>query len=215
MRNKHRARTRHLIILAIVVLLSTVAPALHAGGRKEDRLSKADQLITDRRYTDAILALTAFIKESPERFDEAQRRLQRIVRLRDEYNATASELLDVLVNDPTNDERKLEMIRRLEALETAPNRAAREFISRTKETALFTFNKARFEAIMLAGRALIDKKDYPGAVRKYAEGSPCTKRNSTQRVMASLWFPESTTVSGRWARGICVFHPSRTDSFPV
>ncbi len=170
MRKKHRARTRHLIILAVVVLLSTIAPTLHAGGRKEDRLSKADQFIADRRYTDAILALTAFIKESPERFDEAQRRLQRIVRLRDEYNATASELLDVLVNDPTNDERKLEMIRRLEALETAPNRAAREFISRTKETALFTFNKARFEAIMLAGRTLIDNKDYPGAVRKYAEG---------------------------------------------
>ena len=164
---RDRSRT---IFVAMIVLLLAIVQNVHAGGRREDRLPKADQLISERRYNEAILALTAFIKENPERFDEAQRRLQRIVRLRDEYNLIAGELLDVLVNDPTNDERKLAMIKRLEDLETTPNRAAREFLSRTKDTALFTFNRAQFDRIMAEGRALIDARSWADAAKRYATG---------------------------------------------
>ncbi len=164
-------RPRRVIFLwAIALLLLATAPSAFAGGRKEDRLSTVDKLIAERKYNEAILALTAFIKEQPNRFDDAQKRLQRIVRLRDEYNTIAEDLLDVLVNDPTNDERKLTMIRRLEALEAAPNRAAREFILRTKETALFTYNRAQFEKIMAEGRSLIDSGDFVGAARRYTDG---------------------------------------------
>jgi len=164
-------RPRRVILLsAIALFLLATAPSAIAGGRKEDRLSTADKLIAERKYNEAILALTAFIKEQPSRFDDAQKRLQRIVRLRDEYNTIAEDLLDVLVNDPTNDERKLTMIRRLEALEAAPNRAAREFILRTKETALFTYNRAQFEKIMAEGRSLIDSGDFVGAARRYTDG---------------------------------------------
>lgn len=156
--------------LVVFLCLISFAPLAFARGSQEDSLSKADQLIAERRYNDAILALTAFIKEEPERFDDAQKRLQRIVRLRDEYNLLAEELLNVLVNDPTNDERKLSMISRLEELEAAPNRAAREFILRTKETALFTYNRAQFEAIMADGRQLIDEQQYTAAARRYTDG---------------------------------------------
>ncbi len=161
---------RTTFVLTIVLLLSAIVPTVHAGGRREDPMSKADTLIGERRYNEAILALTALIKADPKRFDEAQRRLQRIVRMREEYNALAGDLLDVLVNDPTNDERKLTMIRRLEALEAAPNRAAREFILRTKDTALFTYNRNQFERIMADGRKLIDQGEYVAAARRYTDG---------------------------------------------
>lgn len=161
---------RALLPPAIALILLAIVPNAHAGGRKEDALSKADNLIAERRYNEAIATLTAFIKREPNRFDDAQKRLQRIVRLRDEYNSLAAELLNVLVNDPTNDERKLAMIRRLEELEAAPNRAAREFILRTKETAQFTFYRAQFERIMAEGRALIDRGDYAAALRRYSDG---------------------------------------------
>ncbi|GAB1481670.1 hypothetical protein MASR2M78_04850 [Treponema sp.] len=161
---------RALHFLAIAVLLSGIVSNAFAGGRKENALSKADRLISERRYNDAILALTTFMKEEPLRFDDAQKRLQKIVRLRDEYNTIAGELLDVLVNDPTNDERKLAMIKRLEELEAAPNRSAKEFLSRTKETALFTYNRAQFEKIMADGRALIDRNEFTAAARRYTDG---------------------------------------------
>jgi tetratricopeptide (TPR) repeat protein len=159
---------------------------VYAGGKQEDPLAAADTLIAERKYNEAILLLTQFIKTNPDRFDDAQRRLQRIVKLREEYNAIAGELLNVLVTDPTNDERKLAMIRQLESLEAAPNRAAREFILKTKETALFTYNRAQFEKIMADGRVLIDKGDYlvqPGAIVK---DFLYIKRSFTRPVMATL-----------------------------
>lgn len=159
-----------IFVIAIVFFLLSVAPTANAGGKQEDSLSKADRLIAERKYNEAILVLTAFIRKEPSRFDDAQRRLQKIVHLRDNYNSLAEELLNVLVNDPTNDERKLAMIRQLERLEAAPNRAAREFILRTKETALFTYNRAQFEKIMADGRSLIDKKEYVQAAKRYTDG---------------------------------------------
>ena len=154
----------------LICLFLLLASALHAGGRKEESLKKADDLIARRLYNEAILELTSLVRREPRFFDDAQRRLQRIVRLREEYNQTAAELLDVLVNDPTNDERKLAMIRRLEELDAAPNRSAREFLIKTKETAQFTYNRAVFEKIMAEGRALIDAGSYAEAARKYTEG---------------------------------------------
>ena len=157
-------------LFAIVLILMTIASTVYAGGRKEERLSKIDRLIASRLYNEAIIELAAFIKKSPERFDDAQRRLQRIVRLREVYNSTAGELLNVMVNQPLEDELKLSLIRKLEGLEAAPNRSAREFIARTKETALFTYNRSRFEQIMAEGRTLIDAGAFSAAAKKYAEG---------------------------------------------
>ncbi|HON14453.1 MAG TPA: hypothetical protein PK897_10030, partial [Treponema sp.] len=166
-----QARLFSLLIFAILLLMGCFGLGqVYAGGKQEDPLAAADTLIAERKYNEAILLLTQFIKTNPDRFDDAQRRLQRIVKLREEYNAIAGELLNVLVTDPTNDERKLAMIRQLESLEAAPNRAAREFILKTKETALFTYNRAQFEKIMADGRVLIDKGDYIGAARRYSEG---------------------------------------------
>ena len=160
----------YLICFACLLLVVLGPVTVYAGGTKEDSLAAIDTLIEERKYNEAILLLTQFIKNNPNRFDDAQKRLQRIVRLREEYNKIADELLHILVTDPTNDERKLAMIRQLEALEAAPNRAAKEFILKTKETALFTYNRAQFEKIMADGRSLIDKGDYGTAAKRYTDG---------------------------------------------
>lgn len=160
-----------ILLLSFLVFWLGIPGVLCAGGQREDEaLARADALIAERRYNEAILVLTEYIKQNPDRFDDAQRRLQRIVRLREEYNRLAGELLDVLVNDPTNDERKLAMIRQLESLEAAPNRASREFILKTKETALFTYNRAQFEKIMAEGKGFIEEGNYLRALQRYRDG---------------------------------------------
>ncbi|MFQ3547835.1 MAG: hypothetical protein SNJ56_05805 [Termitinemataceae bacterium] len=164
------ARLIAVFFLLFAALYVSSPGMVYAKGQQDDPLATADNLIAERKYNEAILVLTQFIKSNPERFDDAQKRLQRIVRLREEYNKIADDLLTILVTDPTNDERKLAMIRQLESLEAAPNRAAREFILKTKETALFTYNRAQFEKIMAEGKALIDKGDYIAAARRYASG---------------------------------------------
>ncbi|AEJ19201.1 hypothetical protein [Gracilinema caldarium] len=159
-----------LFLVTLIWFLISGLGKVYAEGKKEDTLSTADTLIAERRYNEAILLLTQYIKNNPDRFDDAQRRLQRIIKLREDYNKIAGDLLNILVSDPTNDERKLAMIRQLEGLEAAPNRAAREFILKTKETALFTYNRAQFEKIMADGRTLIDKGDYGNATKRYTDG---------------------------------------------
>ncbi|NLJ10930.1 MAG: hypothetical protein GX438_11420, partial [Treponema sp.] len=96
-----QARQFSLLILAVLLLMGCFGLGqVYAGGKQEDPLAAADTLIAERKYNEAILLLTQFIKTNPDRFDDAQRRLQRIVKLREEYNAIAGELLNVLVTDP-------------------------------------------------------------------------------------------------------------------
>jgi hypothetical protein len=166
-----KARQFHFLFLCTLLWFFIPGQGrVYGEGKQEDTLSTADTLIAERKYNEAILLLTQYIKNNPDRFDDAQRRLQRIIKLREDYNKIADDLLNILVSDPTNDERKLAMIRQLEGLEAAPNRAAREFILKTKETALFTYNRALFEKIMADGRSLIDKGDYSNATKRYTDG---------------------------------------------
>jgi hypothetical protein len=110
------------------------------------------------------------MNEKPEDFDGAQRRIRKIITMRESYNATALELLMVLVNEPTNDKKKLDMIANLEGLEKNPNQATQEFIVNTKDAAQFTYYRAKFDEIMTTGDALIDQGQYVEASRKFTEG---------------------------------------------
>jgi len=157
------------LALVILILLACAAAAWGMGSR-EDPLVQAEQLISDQKYDQAILLITDFMKSNPDRFDAAQKLLRRITKIRTSYNDAAVSLLNVLVNEPTNEEKKLRMIAELESFERNPNPAVKEFISRTKDLALFTYNRAKFEEIMAKGRELIDKRSFAEAARIYETG---------------------------------------------
>jgi hypothetical protein len=89
------------VLWALMVCFSLSTPALHAGGRKEPNLNRADGLILEKQYDEAIRILSGFAQINPERFSDAQNRLKRIYQVRDEFNAIADMLLDELVlEDP-------------------------------------------------------------------------------------------------------------------
>ena len=143
---------------------------LFARGNPEVVLPKVDRLIKERNYNAAILELANYMTEKPEDFDGAQRRIRRIINMREGYNATALELLTVLVSEPTNDKKKLDMIANLESLEKNPNKPTQDFIVDTKEAAQFTYYRAKFDEIMTTGNRLIDAGQYSEAARKFTEG---------------------------------------------
>lgn len=158
-------------IFITVFLFSLLLPALvYAGGNPEVGLPKVDRLIKERNYNAAILELASYMNEKPEDFDGAQRRIRKIITMRESYNATALELLMVLVNEPTNDKKKIDMIANLEGLEKNPNKATQEFIVNTRDAAQFTYYRAKFDEIMTTGDALIDEGRYIEASRKFSEG---------------------------------------------
>jgi len=204
-----RTRTRPLA-LALILLLACVAAAWGMGGR-EDPLTYADQLIEEQKYDEAILYLTEFMKMYPDRFDVAQSRLRRITKIRAAYNESAAALIDVLSNDPTNQEKKLAMIRELESYELTPNPAVQEFVARTKDLALFTFNRAKFEEIMDAGRSLIDGGNFVDAAKTYASGFSLYKpeflESGLEQEFVDLALERVASVSG----SIIAFEPQSAE----
>jgi hypothetical protein len=132
-------------------------------------LSRADDLIREKQYDEAIQLLTAYISRHPDNFSPAQRRLQRIVKIRGEYNAVADELLDTVVNDG-DPEKILALIRRLEELESSRNPQVQAFIARTQALAQFTYNRNRLLRILEEGRALIEAGRFYDALLAYSGG---------------------------------------------
>ena len=94
-------------------------PAVYAAGRQDQALARADELIQEKRYDDAILILSGFSRRNPVYFDQAQRRLRQIYRARDEFNRVGEELVNTLLNEPDNSEKILDLTRHLEELESS------------------------------------------------------------------------------------------------
>ncbi|MDR0876853.1 MAG: hypothetical protein LBN21_02280 [Treponema sp.] len=147
-----------------------IVPVLYAGGKPDQALSRADTLIGEKQYDQAIQILTDFMKRNPDRFDQAQVRLKRIVNIRGEFNSIADELLDTVVNEPGNVEKILALTTRLEELESAGNPGVQSFIARTRALAQFNYNRDRLERILAEGRILIDQGNFQGALTAYAGG---------------------------------------------
>lgn len=160
---------QHSVFLIILFSLFLSVP-LCARGNQEIGLPKVDRLIKERNYNEAILELAAYMNENPEDFDGAQRRIKRIIDMRENYNKKAMELLLVLAEEPTNDKKKLEMIAFMETLEKNPNQATRDFIAGTKAAAQFTYYRARFDEIMNEANQLIDAREWARAPAVFNEG---------------------------------------------
>lgn len=129
-------------------------------GNQEIGLPKVDRLIKERNYNEAILALVEYMEENPKDFEGAQKRIKKIIELREDYNAHAQSLLEVMVNEPTNDKKKLDMIASMENLEKNPNLASQRFIDDTKNAAQFTYFRALFEEVMQKSNNYIDSSSY-------------------------------------------------------
>jgi hypothetical protein len=144
-------------------------PSVYGRGTRDPDLTAADELIASLQYDEAIRKLALHAEEHPEHFDQVQKRLRKVLRLQDEYNILANELLDVLSTDPANSAYILDLTRRLERLGQSRG-AARDFLNRTQELAQFQFNRNQLEQILIDGRALIDRGDYVAAIRRYSDG---------------------------------------------
>ena len=164
-----RARASRLLLLILAAWTVLGVPAAFGMGKKEDPLREADTLIAGQRYNEAILYLTEFIKKYPDRFDDAQAKLRKVIELRESYNQAGKDLIDTLVNNPLDEKAKLDAIARLQSID--PNDpGTKAFIERTKLASLFVYNRAQFDAIMAKGRTLIEAGRYVDAARAYEEG---------------------------------------------
>ena len=143
---------------------------LFSSGNKDEEFLDIDEKIQEKQYNDALLLLNTYIKENPENFDNAQKRVNEIMDVRSRYAKLAEEIIYVIINEPTNDEKKLKMIAELEAIEENPSESTREFIAQTKAAAEFTYYRSKFEEIIFKGSVETTNKEYISSLRTNFSG---------------------------------------------
>ena len=143
---------------------------LCAFGRKEARFAEIDSHIEQRDYSKALMLLQEYIIDHPEDFDSAQKRIQKIIESRALYSAKADELINVIISEPANDEKKLQMIAELESLEKNPSQSSVDFIKQTKAAAQFTYFRSLFDELMEKGSKEIQEGLYNEAVKTFYSG---------------------------------------------
>ena len=155
--------------MSVICILLAVS-GLFAFGRKDTNLIEADELIAQGRLNEALFFLEDYIKRRPEDFDSAQRRVDKIFALRNKYTDAANDLIDVIVEEPLNDEKKLTLIAELENQESDPSEIERAFVAETKIASQFTYYRAVFDSIMKDGAELLNGRRFTGAARRFADG---------------------------------------------
>jgi hypothetical protein len=163
------SKTIFISIFTVFLLFSAAAPVF-SGGRQDADLSKADALIKNKKYEEAISILSDFVRRNPDKFDQAQQRMRKIYQVRNEFNIAADELIETLLNDPQNAEKILELTSRLYLLEDENNPLLVNFVSRTHEIAQFNVNRKKMSGILEKGRQFLDRSDCNAAILTYAEG---------------------------------------------
>jgi adenosyl cobinamide kinase/adenosyl cobinamide phosphate guanylyltransferase len=154
-------------------LTAVLTPVYGAGGKDTD-LSRADQLIAEREYDQAIQFLTEAARKNPNQFDQVQARLNQIYLAREEFNKTADELINLLLNDYDDDEKIDEKILaltiKLKSLENDNSPILVDFLSRIHEISLFNVSRNQLRRALERGREMLDRGDYEAALAAYAGG---------------------------------------------
>ena len=158
-----------LIFFSIFLLFAAILP-VYAGGSRDQELSKADALIKEKEFDEAISILTEFSRNHPERFDEVQSRLRQIYKLREEFNRAAEELINTLLNDPDNNEKILELSTKLYSLEKGDSPLLVNFVSRTRGFSQFNVNRTMLRDILQKGGQQVKNRDSVAAMQTYAGG---------------------------------------------
>ncbi|MCL1812446.1 MAG: hypothetical protein FWG29_02860 [Treponema sp.] len=142
----------------------------YARGQQDDVLSRVDELITQKRYNEALNILVPYMKDNPKDFDAAQKRVQQILFFKEEYNRVAQKLLDVMEEEEPDNEKILALTNQLYELDPERIAETQDFINKTRELALFRSNMRRLDRILTQGQELVNQGRHAEALRTYTEG---------------------------------------------
>jgi len=165
--NAHRSLI--LYVFAFLWLLIALSPA-YGRGRQDPDLSRADQLINEKEYDQAIMLLSDFSRRNPDQFELAQQRLRIIYNVRDEFNRTADELIDVMINDPDNSEKIYSLTLHLSTLENENSPLMVNFVAGVQMLAQFNIYRNQLRSILERGREHLDRDDHVAAIQVYSTG---------------------------------------------
>ena len=157
-----------LACLAVIFFLS--ATCLFAQEKDDLSLFEIDRLIRRTEYDEALRQLNIYIEKNPEKFDNAQTRIKRIMHARNQYSILAERLIKLIQTDPGNNKEIYEITAQLEKFEKHPSDQNLRFIADLKKSAEFNYFRALFLEIQNETAELSAKGEYVAAVEKAKEG---------------------------------------------
>ena len=160
---------RKTVLLSVILIFLTLPGAF---AQKKDDLSlfEIDRLIRRTEYDEALRQLNIYIEKNPEKFDNAQTRIKRIMHARNQYSILAEKLINLIQTDPGNNKEIYEITAQLEKFEKHPSDQNLQFIADLKKSAEFNYFRALFIEIQNATAELSHKGEYIAAVEKAKEG---------------------------------------------
>ncbi len=170
-------KRKTVLIRAVLVFLAIFCggglcsgPALYAQEKEDLSLFEIDKLIRRTEYDEALRQLNIYIEKNPEKFDNAQTRIKRIMNARNQYSILAERLINLIQTDPGNNKEIYEITAQLEKFEKHPSDQNLKFIADLKKSAEFNYFRAQFLEIQNATAELSHKGEYIAAIEKAKEG---------------------------------------------
>ena len=136
----------------------------------DDALKAIDALIEKREYNQALSLIAEYMLENPKNFDKAEKRVQDIFTARTKYSEKADDFIRVLLDEPEDDKKKLDMIGELENMEKNPGKAEKDFIIEAKKAAQFSYFRSQYTRMQREARALLAEGKAAEAAAVYNEG---------------------------------------------
>ena len=159
-----------LCILFILFLIPSFLAAQKSQEKDDLSLFEIDRLIRRTEYDEALRQLNIYIEKNPEKFDNAQTRIKRIMNARNQYSILAERLIKLIQRDPGNNKEIYEITAQLEKFEKHPSDQNLQFIADLKKSAEFNYFRAQFLEIQTQTAEKSHAGDYVGAVEKAKEG---------------------------------------------
>ena len=133
-------------------------------------LFEIDRLIRRTEYDEALRQLNIYIEKNPEKFDNAQTRIKKIMNARNQYSLLAEKLINLIQTDPGNNKEIYEITAQLEKFEKHPSDQNLQFIADLKKSAEFNYFRALFMEIQTETAELSGRGEYIASVEKAKEG---------------------------------------------
>ena len=163
---------RKIILISAIMIFLTCPCVFAQKSQEKDDLSlfEIDRLIRRTEYDEALRQLNIYIEKNPEKFDNAQSRIKRIMHARNQYSILAERLIKLIQTDPGNNKEIYEITAQLEKFEKHPSDQNLQFIADLKKSAEFNYFRALFLEIQNETAARSQAGEYVAAVEKAKEG---------------------------------------------
>lgn len=152
----------------ILIFLFPLFIAVYARGNRD--YENAEILIHSNKNNDALEAITQVLETKPDSSEYAIKLIRQTLQSQKEFQEQFDALLDLLYEDPDNNEKKLALILALERHHYDMKPEVKDFLEKLKVSSIYAIQRIRFLMYMDQGIAYINEREYNKAAQTFVKG---------------------------------------------